>query len=70
MSVQLTVSRLTLLTSVASARTTSRSAFSSRMRRPALSPPACSLVWPGHTMATLFPTDWKQETRILRKPEP
>ena len=52
---QRTVSRLACFTSVASASTASRSAFSNLMGRPARSPPACSLVWPGQATTALRP---------------
>ena len=57
-------------TSVASAAIASRSAFSNRTRRPARSPPACSLVWPGQATTALRPKASKAWVRIARKPEP
>ena len=61
---------LMALTSVASASIASRSALSNLTRRPARSPPACSLVCPGHATTALFPNASNAWHRIARKPEP
>ena len=67
---QRVVSRLRLFTIVASRRMLSRSSFSIRTTRPALSPPACSLVWPGHATTADFPNASKPRIMTVRKPLP
>src|SRR6185503_9567684 len=67
---QRTVSSEESLTSGASTRTASRSAFSKRTRRPARSPPACSLVCPGQATTAELPKALKPRTRATRKPPP
>jgi hypothetical protein len=70
MAIQRTVSSDDILTSGASCWTTSRSAFSKRTRRPARSPPACSLVWPGQATTAVLPKALNPRTRAVRKPPP
>src|SRR5262245_11244352 len=57
-------------TRLASPSIASRSERSKRTRRPARSPPACSLVWPGHATTALLPNALKAVVRMPRKPEP
>ena len=55
---------------VASRRMLSRSSFSIRTTRPALSPPACSLVWPGQATTAVLPKASKPRIITTRKPLP